>query len=41
MIGGKLGIPEIIIMGIVMMGFLDFLAGFGVLVWNTAKIMVG
>jgi len=40
MFGGKLGIPEIVIVGIVMLGFVDFLFGFGVLVWNAAKIMV-
>ena len=40
MIGGKLRIPEIIILSVVMMGFLDFLFGFGVVVWNAAKIVL-
>lgn len=39
MIGVKLGIPEIIILSFVMMGFFDFLVGFGFVVWAAAKNM--
>jgi hypothetical protein len=38
-IGGKLGIPEIVILSFIMMGFFDFLVGFGVVVWAGAKNM--
>ncbi|HET9840201.1 MAG TPA: hypothetical protein VFR84_18380 [Candidatus Angelobacter sp.] len=40
MIGGKIGIPELIIVWLLMMDFFPFLLGFGVLGVSTARVFL-